>query len=114
MARRPKDEPTNEQRVRTLLAGLRKRGELDELYEALGALAVTLAKQLDEGAGMATAAVSKELRATLAQLTAKEIDGDIDEDIFGADLGVAPLSAKVLHGSKPRAPHHRAPRRGGR
>lgn len=46
---------------------------------ALAALAVTLAKTLDAGAGLSTAAVARELRATLADLAPK-VDDDADRD----------------------------------
>lgn len=52
--------------------------DLDEHGLALAAIAVTLAQSLDAGAGMAAAAISKELRATLAELRpAEEDDGDV-------------------------------------
>lgn len=81
------NEPkSNHSAVESLLASLRQESVLDTHDEALGMLALTLADALDEGAGMATAAVSKELRATLAALTTKEVDPDKDDPIFGADL----------------------------
>lgn len=49
---------------------------LDKPDASLMALALTLARTLDDGAGMATAAVSKELRATLSQLTPEEHHDD--------------------------------------
>jgi hypothetical protein len=45
------------------------------------ALALTLAETLDGGAGMATAAVARELRATLAALTPEV---KLDDDGFAA------------------------------
>ena len=48
--------------------------------EALAELAYTLARALDEGAGMATAAVSRELRAALADLTSMAVSDDDDLD----------------------------------
>ena len=80
------NEMSNHEAVESLLGSLRQEAVLDTLDEALGCLALTLADALDEGAGMATAAVSKELRATLAALTAKEVNLDEDDPIFGADL----------------------------
>jgi hypothetical protein len=60
--------------VRGVVASL----TLDELGEARAALALRLAAVLDSGQGvMATAAISKELRETLAELTAT--DGADDE-----------------------------------
>ncbi len=58
----PADGPVSE-------ATLRRLQELDEADSPLGAIALTLAQTLDEGAGMAVAAVAKELRATLKELT---------------------------------------------
>lgn len=81
MARR-----TNRGAVTDVLASLRREGAVSTVDEALGRLALTLAQALDDGAGMATAAVSKELRATLAALTRKEVDPNADDPIFGADL----------------------------
>jgi hypothetical protein len=59
-ARRP-IASTNESAVQALLDGL-------DADPALARLAITLAKSLDEGVGMATAAVARELRATLAEI----------------------------------------------
>jgi hypothetical protein len=82
-------DQSNVQAVTALLESLRSEVALDTHDEALGRLALTLAQTLDDGVGMATAAVSKELRATLAALTEhhmKEDDNDDEEQIFGADL----------------------------
>jgi hypothetical protein len=87
---------SNESAVTALLASLRQEGALDTHDEALGRVALTLAKTLDDGAGMATAAVSKELRATLAALTAREEVPDGDDPIFGSDLPTA-----VRHAPEP-------------
>ena len=57
----------------------------DPRWSALSALAMTLAAQLDAGAGMATAAVSKELRAVLDELTPKDVPDDAFAK-FAADL----------------------------
>ena len=54
---------------------------LDHPDASLMALALTLARTLDDGAGMATAAVARELRATLADLTPEEHH---DDDGFAA------------------------------
>lgn len=54
-------------------------------HHALYAIAIALAQKLDEGAGMATAAVAAELRATLADLLVKE-EGDDDADAWLRDL----------------------------
>ena len=92
MVNRKPDPKSNHAAVESLLASLRQESALDTHDEALGRLALTLAQALDDGAGMATAAVSKELRATLAALTWKEVSPDEDDPIFGTDL-----SAPVRH-----------------
>lgn len=62
-------------------------------HGALVAIALTLARKLDEGAGMATAAVARELRCTLdAILKGADDDGD---DVFDGFL--AGLSAPMGH-----------------
>ena len=48
--------------------------------EALAELAFTLARALDDGAGMATAAVSRELRAALNDLAGSVMPDDDDLD----------------------------------
>lgn len=53
-------------------ATLRHLQGLSEAHSALGQVALTLARSLDEGAGMATAAISKELRATLKELAPRD------------------------------------------
>lgn len=58
--------------------------------EALAALAFSLARSLDNGAGMATAAVSRELRATLIEL-AKHERGSVDDSDDGPDLSATAL-----------------------
>lgn len=63
---------------------------------ALAETAYVLARALDRGRpGMATAAIAKEFRATLAELT----EGS-DDDALGAQLG-AWLSTPVGHGEGP-------------
>jgi hypothetical protein len=91
------DAPTsNHEAVEAVLESLRREGGVDTHDAALGQLALTLADALDEGAGMATAAVSKELRATLAALTRKEVIDDGEDDIFASDL-----PAQVRDSEKP-------------
>lgn len=51
--------------------------EVDATQDARGRLAIVLAVTLDAGAGMATAAVSRELRATLTELENRD-GGDTD------------------------------------
>jgi hypothetical protein len=75
----PPPPPTNEARVLALIESLRQASPVDTRDEAIGQLALTLAKALDEGAGMATAAVARELRATLADLARDRDDGDDDD-----------------------------------
>lgn len=48
--------------------------------EALAEMAFTLARTLDEGAGLAVAAVNRELRANLVELARLGVDGDDDLD----------------------------------
>lgn len=55
-------------------------------HASLVALALTLARKLDEGAGLATAAVARELRSTLDVLTKTEGDGDDELSDFVASL----------------------------
>ena len=67
-------------------------------HVALIATAITLARKLDEGAGMATAAVAKELRATLDVILrgADEEDDGLDSFVNGlglpAPMGNSPFS----------------------
>ena len=63
--------------------------EADPATDARAQLALTLADALDAGAGMATAAISKELRATLREL--EDSGGGPDE----FDKFVAGLSSQV-------------------
>lgn len=46
--------------------------------EALAEMAFSLARTLDEGAGMATAAVNRELRANLIELASQGVNDDDD------------------------------------
>ena len=48
--------------------------------ESLAAMAFTLARTLDEGAGLAVAAVNRELRANLVELASMGVSGDDDLD----------------------------------
>ena len=64
------------------LATARSLREIGELPRGLGGLAeaaLTLARSLDDGAGLATAAVARELRATLMEL-AKGCERDDNAD----------------------------------
>lgn len=78
----------NEKAVRSTLRQL----EVGVNDDALGRLAITLAKALDADAGMATAAISRELRATLSELEGRY--GGTDDDDLGRLL--AELSAPVV------------------
>jgi hypothetical protein len=73
----------NEKAVRTTLRQL----EISVVDDARGRLAVTLAKALDGDAGMATAAISRELRATLSELEGRG-NGDTNDELgrFLAEL----------------------------
>lgn len=51
--------------------------------EALAEMAFTLARTLDQGAGLAVAAVNRELRANLVELARLGVDSDDD---FADDL----------------------------
>jgi hypothetical protein len=53
--------------------------DADHHRRSLAAMALTLAKELDAGAGMASAAMVKELRATLHELGGEGAD---DDDAF--------------------------------
>ncbi|MCP2339178.1 hypothetical protein [Actinomadura rupiterrae] len=77
-----------ESAVSRTLAGLE---EVSPLHEGLTALSRVLARKLDNDAGMATAAVARELRSTLEALA--DAGGDGDSDAL-ADL-VAHLSSPV-------------------
>lgn len=83
--------------VARAIEALRSDGALDSTKEALAEVALNLAAALDEGAGMATAAVARELRATLSAMS--EVDGDSDDDGF-AEL-TAFLSAPVRDSEEP-------------
>jgi len=60
-------------------------------HRALVATAITLARKLDEGAGMATAAVAKELRATLDAILSVPQDTEDELDAFVNSLGTPSL-----------------------
>lgn len=77
------------------LAVARSIREIGELPRGLGGLAesaLTLARLLDDGAGLATAAVARELRATLTKL-AEGSERDDEPDAFEAEI--AALSRPV-------------------
>lgn len=66
--------------------------------EALAEMAYALARELDDGAGLATAAVNRELRANLLELSRLGVTSDDDE--FEARL-----STPVRDGEDPGAGH---------
>src|SRR5262245_26933228 len=76
---------------------VRDLGDLSDLQRPLAELAYSLARSLDDGAGMAAAAIGREYRTTL--LTLREVSGDRDA---GADL-LARLSAPLEQSEVPRA-----------
>lgn len=96
MARRkPADPPPErgdlpelsvEAAVRTSVDGL---PEVSPAHAALVATALTLARKLDEGAGLATAAVARELRSVLDVLTKQEVAEDDEFSGFVASLSTA-------------------------
>jgi hypothetical protein len=86
-------------RGRVELATARSIREIGELPPGLGGLAEvakTLARSLDDGAGLATAAVARELRATMLALTKTDGGGDDGWDSLltqlSTPLGDAPPS----------------------
>lgn len=80
----------NEKAIRSHLKTL----EVSVTNDARGRLAVTLAKALDNDAGMATAAVSRELRATLAELEGRNSGNDDELSTFLAELSAPVLNSE--------------------
>jgi hypothetical protein len=80
-----------EQATRADLAEMASSGPVSR---SLAATALTLARALDQGAGLAVAAVARELRATLAAL-AGPAGGDPDD---GTQEFFARMSTPVRHG----------------
>jgi hypothetical protein len=80
-----------ERAVRADVAALRAAGT--EVQESLAQMAYHLARKLDDDAGLATAAVARELRATLTAFTPKE-EADDGDDLAGL---LAALSSPVEH-----------------
>ena len=81
---------TVERKVRADIAAL---VTAHPMGEALAEMSYNLARVLDEGAGLATAAVNRELRANLTELGRLAVD---DDDTFEADLST-PRPAEVRH-----------------
>lgn len=71
---------------------IRDLPRVNPAHDSLAATALVLAKALDDGAGLATAAVARELRATMGALTLTTEGGGQDDGFraFVADLGVPP------------------------
>jgi len=67
--------------------------------ESLAEMAFTLARTLDEGAGLAVAAVNRELRANLVELVRLEVPSDDDE--FGDALSEPTLPTQVRDEEEP-------------
>lgn len=72
------------------IAALRREHSLDTGGEAHAALALRLARLIDEGEPvMMTASWARELRATLVVLTKQEAPGDGDDDSWVAGLSAS-------------------------
>lgn len=72
---------------------------IDPGHAALVATALMLARKLDEGAGMATAAVARELRLTIDAIWKGSGDDDDGLDQFVNGLGLpAPVGNPALPG----------------
>jgi hypothetical protein len=84
----------NERAVRK---AVRDSGELSGMLPAVAEVAYTLAKALDDGAGLATAAVARQLMAALDALSRSGDDSDP-----GVAALLAELSAPMGNGSKKR------------
>lgn len=80
----------NRKALNRLLRSRRKDADWTDVHETLAALACTLADTLDDGAGPAVAAVSRELRAVVEQLSTSG-----ESDAF--DRLAAELSAALEH-----------------
>lgn len=91
-ADRPSDELREELPVLSVESAVRDNladvPQNSPAHVALVATAITLARKLDEGAGMATAAVAKELRATLDAILRGADDEDDGLDNFVNGLGL--------------------------
>ena len=92
MARRkvatPPEPPTTVGSVQRLLESLRREGAMDAHDEALGLVALRLARALDSEATSApvVASLSRELRSTMAELTKGRAGDDVDGDGFASSL----------------------------
>jgi hypothetical protein len=77
---------------RKVRADLRALITAHPMGEALSEMAITLARQLDDGAGLAIAAVNRELRANLLELSRLAVD---DGDDLADELSAPELPAEV-------------------
>jgi hypothetical protein len=66
--------------------------------EALTEMSYNLARVLDDGAGLATAAVNRELRANLTELSRLAVD---DSDDLADELSAPELPAQVRDPEEP-------------
>jgi hypothetical protein len=78
---------------RKVRADLRALVTVHPMGEALAEMSLNLARTLDAGAGLATAAVNRELRANLMELTRLAVD---DDDTLADEL-----STPVRHDPEP-------------
>ena len=94
-ARRPrsvvKPDPLKARNLEAVHGVLVEWRRVAPLNEALAEVALTLARALDAGAGMAVAAVAKELRATLAELEPRTNDDADDPAAVWLDRLLAPV-----------------------
>jgi hypothetical protein len=74
--KKPAPAATVEGALRANLAKLHQAGDLNEKKSALTEVAIVLARTLDVGAGLATAAVARELRATLEAMIKETTTND--------------------------------------
>ncbi|HEY5985589.1 MAG TPA: hypothetical protein VIV12_04285 [Streptosporangiaceae bacterium] len=84
-----------ERKVRADIAALMTAHPMGE---ALAELAYTLARSLDDGAGLAAAAVSRELRNNLTELARLAVD---DGDDFADELSAPDVPAEVRDPEEP-------------
>lgn len=74
------------------LAWLRDNGYLTDQNEALGELALNLARTLENGAGLAQAAVAAQLRQTFQEIAKAKGEDDDGFGEWASGLSVAGLS----------------------
>lgn len=71
---------------------LKVAGCLTDANEALGAIALNLARTLDQGAGLAQAATAAQLRATLTEIAKSKGEEDDEFTAWASGLSVAGIS----------------------